>query len=213
MTKEQENSKADLAGSLPSEPASPAATAKPAAGRKAVIGIVVGVVALVVLVKGYGGYVFGQTHVSTDDAYATGDLVNISPSVSGTLTELKVADGDFVKIGQLIARLDTDGSSAELKQAEATLEAAKSQVPQAEASLEFTKLSTAAAIRASQATIETQIAKTKGSRLQVQMSSDTIKSQERLAEDQVAAAKSQASQGPSGRRRRQSRIAECAPSG
>ena len=53
MTKEQENSKADLAGSRPSEPASPAATAKPAAGRKAVIGIVVGVVALTIVPIAY----------------------------------------------------------------------------------------------------------------------------------------------------------------
>jgi len=173
----------------------PETTAKKSGGpRKAVMAVVIGALLVAGVTKGWGSYVFGQSHAETDDAYVTGDLVNISPTVSGTLAELKVEDGDFVKKGQLIARLDANGSSAELAQAEANVLAAQSQIPQAEAALAFTKLSTDAAIRSSQATIATQSAKTAGSRLQVRLSSDTIKSQERQANDQVAAAKAQAAQ-------------------
>ncbi|AIE84411.1 HlyD family secretion protein [Fimbriimonas ginsengisoli] len=185
----------------PSEPVDSAApapesvAAKPAGvARKAILAIVAGAIVLAAGSKGWASYSFGKTHAETDDAYVTGDLVNISPTVSGTLAELTVEDGDFVHKGQLIARLSNNGSSAELAQAKANLLAAESQVPQAEASLAFTKLSTEAAIRGSQATIATQAAKTQGSRLQVRLSADTIRSQERQAQQQIAAAKAQASQ-------------------
>src|SRR5450432_387549 len=132
--------------------------------RKAVLAVAAGVLLLAGASKAWSSYSFGQSHAETDDAYVTGDLVNISPTVSGTLAELTVEDGDFVHKGQLIARLNHNGSSAELAQAEANFEAAQSQVPQAEASLAFTKLSTDAAIRSSRASIATQSAKTEGSR-------------------------------------------------
>lgn len=162
--------------------------------RKVVLAIVAGVLVLAAGNKAWSSYIFGQTHAETDDAYVTGDLVNISPTVSGTLVELNVEDGDFVHKGQLIARLDNDGARAELAQAQANYDAAQTQVPQAEAALEFTKLSTEASIRSSQASIATQSAKTQGSRLQVQLSSDTLQSQERQAQRQVDAAKAQARQ-------------------
>ncbi len=162
--------------------------------RKALLAVVAGAIVLGGGSKAWSSFTFGQTHAETDDAYVTGDLVNISPTVSGTLEELTVEDGDFVHKGQLIARLNSNGSNAELAQAQANLLAAQSQVPQAEAALAYTKLSTDAAIRSSQASIATQSAKTEGSRLQVRLSSDTIRSQERQAEDQIAAAKAQASQ-------------------
>lgn len=187
--------KADEA--IPTFPSGKEETAGPArrlAVRRAVMAIVAGVAVLAGASKGWSAYTFGLSHSTTDDAYVTGDLVNISPTVSGTLTDLNVEDGDFVHKGQLIARLDTKGSGAELAQAQANYLAAQSQVQQAEAALAYTRLSTDAAIRSSRASIATQDAKTVGSRLQVRLSSDTIRSQERQAEDQVAAAKSQAAQ-------------------
>src|ERR1700722_3171617 len=146
-------------GNLPVEEPTPAPKRRP---------LMIGIVALLVIgaaIKGYGAYSFGQGHVETDNAYVTGDLVNISPTVSGMLAELKVADGDFVHKGQLIARLDTDSSQSLLNQAQANLVAAESQVPQAEAELQYTKLSTDASIRSSQAAVATQVAKTQGSRM------------------------------------------------
>jgi len=206
MIKEQTNSDsrngaANFKEAAPSTPAPApahvepeAAPAKSGGPRKVIMAVVIGAILVAAVTKGYGSYVFGQSHAETDDAYVTGDLVNISPTVSGTLAELKVEDGDFVKKGQLIARLNANGSSAELAQAEANVQAAETQIPQAEAALAYTKLSTSAAISSSQAAIATQNAKTAGSRLQVRLSADTIKSQERQARDQVLAAKAQAAQ-------------------
>lgn len=178
----------------PIESISDPAPEKKGGPRKAIVGAVVTVAALALAAKAFGSYTFGKTHVETDNAYVTGDLVGIGPTVSGTLVELKVKDGDFVKKGQLIARLDTAGAQAELEQAEANYRAALTQVPQATAALTFERLSTQAAIQRSQAAIAAQGAKTDGSRLQVQLSADTVKNQVKQAESVLAQARAQAAQ-------------------
>ncbi len=155
---------------------------------------VVAILALAAVYKGYGTYSFGLTHVSTDDAYVTGDLVGISPSVGGNLVELKVQDGDFVKKGQVIAVIDTSGPEAELAQAKANLTAAETQVPQAQAELTFAKLSTDASIKKSVAAVTSQSAKIDGSRLQVDLTRDTVRNQINQAESQLSATRAQAAQ-------------------
>ena len=158
---------------------------------------ILGVLAIGALFKGYQVFTFAQTHVDTDNAYVTGDLINISPVVSGTLAELRVADGDFVHKGDLIARLETNSSQSVLAQAEANLKAAETQIPQAEAELQFTKLSTQAAIQNSQAAITTQQSRTTGSKMAVRLSSDTVHNQILQAQSQVAEAKAQLDQAKS----------------
>lgn len=162
--------------------------------RKLVLGLVATAAVAFIGTRAYGSYTFNQTHVETDNAYVTGDLVGISPTVSGTLVELKVKDGDFVRKGQLIARLGTDGALAELDQAEANYQAALTGIPQAEAALAFERLSTQAAIQRSEAAVTAQAAKTQGSRLQVRLSSDTVRNEVRQAESGLSLAKAQAAQ-------------------
>lgn len=166
--------------------------------RRAMLGLIVGAVAVAAVAKGFGAYTWAQGHVATDDAYVTGDLINISPTVSGTLAELKVQDGDFVHKGQLIARLNDDTSEAELEQAKASELAAQSRVPEAESAMRYSELSTSAAISSSKAAIQTQSARTAGSRMQVRLSADTVKNQVAQAQDQIAAAKDSASQARAG---------------
>lgn len=175
--------------------ASSAPTANPPSGpKKAIIGIVVLALALGAVYKGYAAYSFGKSHVETDNAYVTGDLVGISPTVSGTLVELNVQDGDFVKKGQLIARLGTEGPAAELAQAEASYQAALTQVPQAQAALTFERLNNAASIQRSQAALAAQQSRTAGSQLQIRLSADTVANQVKQAESSIASARAQAAQ-------------------
>ena len=54
------------------------------------------------------------------------DIITIVPFVSGTLDELDVELGDFVKKGQVIARIDSRSYDLQLKQAEAAYLGAKS---------------------------------------------------------------------------------------
>ena len=191
-----------IAKDLQAEPQSLAAldeTAKRAPNpRRFVAMAIVGAVAIVIGYKAWGAYTFAQTHVDTDNAYITGDLVNIGPQVSGTLTHLNVEDGSFVHKGDLIATLDRDTAGAELAEAQANLQAVESQIPEAESSLAYTRLSTAAAIKNSQAVVATQAAKTQGSRMQVRLSADTVKNQIVQAESQLAQAKAQAAQAQAG---------------
>lgn len=52
-------------------------------------------------------YWYNNIHyVSTEDAKVDGDIYNASPRISGEILEVKVAEGDLVQAGQVIARLD-----------------------------------------------------------------------------------------------------------
>lgn len=75
-----------------------------------VLWIIGGIVLLLGLFFGIRYMLWSRHHVSTDDAYVTGDLVNVSPLISGTLVQLKVKEGDYVTRGELIARLDPAGA-------------------------------------------------------------------------------------------------------
>ena len=51
------------------------------------------------------------THVYVDDARIDGEVVTIASRVSGWLTDLPVIEGDEVKAGQIIARVDSRDSA------------------------------------------------------------------------------------------------------
>ena len=58
---------------------------------------------------------------STDDAYVGGNLVQITPQVSGTVLAIGADDTDYVKAGQTLVELDQADSRIALDQAEAAL--------------------------------------------------------------------------------------------
>lgn len=80
---------------------------------------------LLVAAIGGGVYVYhekyGQFYEETDDAYVNGNLVEISPQVSGRVTEVAVDDGDYVEKGQVIVKLDPSDAQIALQEAEANL--------------------------------------------------------------------------------------------
>jgi membrane fusion protein (multidrug efflux system) len=160
--------------------------------RKLVIRTVIAVVLIVALIVGARAYRFSLSHVSTDDAYVTGDLVEVSPIIGGTLARLQVSEGDAVKKGQLIARLDDSGPLAALRQAQAAEKAAASQIPQAERGLAFAARSTDAGIRSAQAAVAAQQTRVDGAQDAVTLSADTVRNQIRAAESGMAAADAQA---------------------
>ncbi len=69
------------------------------------------------------GYTYWRSlrEVSTDDAYVAGDLVQITPQVGGTVTEIGADDTQRVRAGQLLVRLDGADTRVALQQAEAGL--------------------------------------------------------------------------------------------
>ncbi len=154
-----------------------------------------GLILLVVgSVWGVSYWRYSQTHVSTDDAYVTGNLIYVSPIINGTLQRLTVDEGTHVLKGQLIARLDDAGPRATLRQAQANYSAALTQIPQAERNLQYQIRATDAAIRKAQATLAVQGAKTSGAQQQVTLASGTTSNQVRQAQSQVQAVRAQLQQ-------------------
>ncbi|GHU27203.1 multidrug resistance protein A [Betaproteobacteria bacterium] len=75
------------------------------------------------LALAWGAYWFylGRWQESTDDAYVTGHIVQITPQVGGTVRAVRVNDTDEVVAGEVLAELDDADSRVALEQAEAAL--------------------------------------------------------------------------------------------
>jgi membrane fusion protein (multidrug efflux system) len=98
------------------------AIAKPPGGRRALwLALLIGLFLAAGI--GYGIYwaLVARYVESTDDAYVGGNLVQITPQVSGTVLAIGADDTDYVKAGQTLVDLDQADSRVALDQAEAAL--------------------------------------------------------------------------------------------
>ncbi|HZO22832.1 MAG TPA: efflux RND transporter periplasmic adaptor subunit [Steroidobacteraceae bacterium] len=109
-------------------PVSPAATAPastataPARNRRLLwLSILSG--AFLLIGAGYGAYwaTVLRYRQTTDDAYVNGNVVQITPQISGTVVAIGADDTQFVKSGQPLVRLDQADAKVALDQAEAQL--------------------------------------------------------------------------------------------
>ncbi|HKT92891.1 MAG TPA: HlyD family efflux transporter periplasmic adaptor subunit [Paraburkholderia sp.] len=71
----------------------------------------------------YGAYYFteGRFHESTDDAYVSGNLVQLTPQVTGTVVAVNADDTQIVKEGDPVVTLDPADARIALSDAEALL--------------------------------------------------------------------------------------------
>ena len=87
---------------------------------------------LIVLALGAGTWawheLYGRWTESTDDAYVNGNVVEITPLVSGTVVSIGADDGDLVHAGQELIRFDPSDAEVGLQAAEAKLARAVRQV-------------------------------------------------------------------------------------
>jgi membrane fusion protein (multidrug efflux system) len=58
---------------------------------------------------------------STDDAYVNGNLVELTPETTGTVTSITADDGDYVKKGQVLVQFDRSDAQLNLEAAESSL--------------------------------------------------------------------------------------------
>ncbi len=68
----------------------------------------------IVIVAGVVGYLVYNNYYyySTDDAQVSGNIVNIVPTISGTLESLTVSTGDYVNTNQVIGTVQATGTNA-----------------------------------------------------------------------------------------------------
>jgi membrane fusion protein, multidrug efflux system len=79
----------------------------------------------VLLVAGLGVFLYhllvGRYHVTTQDAYVSGDLIRLAPQVSGTVIDIAADETQYVRQGQLLVQLDAHDADVVLLQAKANL--------------------------------------------------------------------------------------------
>jgi membrane fusion protein (multidrug efflux system) len=104
----------------PARAARPTPEAKPG-GRKRTVFLIMGLALLGLVAVGVRHWIFGLSHVSTDNAQVDGHIIPILPKVGGFVTEVRVDDNRRVKAGDTLVVLDDRDHRARLAQAEADL--------------------------------------------------------------------------------------------
>ncbi len=83
------------------------------------------VLAIVVVLAGLGVWAYhefyGRWNESTDDAYVNGNVVEITPLVTGTVVSIGADDGDLVHEGQVLINFDPNDAQVGLQSAQANL--------------------------------------------------------------------------------------------
>ncbi|MBV4494874.1 HlyD family efflux transporter periplasmic adaptor subunit [Pseudomonas sp. SWRI12] len=80
---------------------------------------------LIVILAGLGVWgwheLYGRWSESTDDAYVNGNVVEITPQVTGTVVSIGADDGDLVREGQVLVQFDPNDAEVGLQSAQANL--------------------------------------------------------------------------------------------
>lgn len=109
--------------STPTAPTTPAAIAPATAGnpaRKKALTVISLVVLAGLAYTGYEWFI-NRHFEDTDNAYVQGNVIQITPQISGTVTAVLADDTDFVKAGQPLVQLDPSDAKVALEQAQANL--------------------------------------------------------------------------------------------
>jgi membrane fusion protein (multidrug efflux system) len=88
------------------------------------------IVPALLLIGGGSYWLISGDSVSTDDAYVKQDIVSVSAQVNGPIAQVLVKNGDHVKRGQVLFRIDPQPYQVALEQAQAQLAAAQLQTTQ-----------------------------------------------------------------------------------
>ena len=103
------------------QPQDKAAPEKKSGKRKLMLFIVL----IVVVLAGLGVWayheLYGRFNESTDDAYVNGNVVEITPLVTGTVISIGADDGDLVHAGQVLLQFDPADAKIALQNAQANL--------------------------------------------------------------------------------------------
>ena len=94
--------------------------------------LIAAAVVVVALVAGFFYWLNARHYVTDDDAQVDGDIVNLSPRISGTIIAVHVQENQRVKAGDPIAELDPRDYEVAYQEAQAALAQAKASQAEAE---------------------------------------------------------------------------------
>jgi len=98
----------------------PADTSNP--GKRKFMLLVLALIVILGALGVWGWYEFyGRWSESTDDAYVNGNVVEITPLVTGTVVSIGADDGDLVHEGQVLINFDPNDAAVGLQSAQANL--------------------------------------------------------------------------------------------
>ena len=164
----------------------------------------IGFAALLVvgLIFGIRYYLHARSHTSTDDAFVEGEVIQISPKISGHVLKLYVHDNQRVKQGELLAEIDDRDFQTRLEQAKANLQEAESKEKEARSNTDLTRASTSASVKQASSgvqgarsgvrTAQAAVVMARGKVEQARAAITTAQANLRQAEAQVAAAQAEA---------------------
>src|SRR5216110_650508 len=138
-TIEPEVRRESAAKAAPPAPPAPAPAEPKAGGRRRTAFMIMGVVLLALVALGARRWIYGLSHVSSDNAQVDGHIVPILPKVGGFVTEVRIDENQNVKAGDTLVVLDDRDYKVRLAQADADLAVAlagvsnRARVGQAEA--------------------------------------------------------------------------------
>ena len=89
--------------------------------RKLLMTLLVGVILIAAIAYGLYYFLVARFHEDTDDAYVNGNVVQITPQVTGTVIAVNADDTQTVKAGDPVVVLDGADARVSLQQAEANL--------------------------------------------------------------------------------------------
>ena len=106
----------------------PASVASRLRQRRTGLTVVAAGVGVITLAALAWWWLYASRYQSTDDAYVAGDLVGVTPQVSGTVVSIGADETDRVQAGQELVRLDATDYRIALQEAEQQLARAVRQV-------------------------------------------------------------------------------------
>ncbi|HKP85336.1 MAG TPA: HlyD family secretion protein [Blastocatellia bacterium] len=196
----------------PTEPGEPAKTKKPFYKRARLM-IVASVFLIAGLFFGARYYAYASAHESTDDAFIEGHVIQISPKVTGHISQVFIEENQQVKKGDLLAEIDARDYEARLAQARAALEAAVSKQQAAQINVGLTSTTSGANVQQASSGVEMaksgvetargQVAVSRGRVEQARAQVATAESNAAQAQAQVTAAEAEATRANADRQRYQ----------
>ena len=117
-------------------------------GRLAVIALLIAGFAI-----GIPYYLHAVSHESTDDAFVNGHIIPISPRVSGHVAGVYVTDNQWVRSGDLLAKLDTRDFQVRLDAARAAMKAARAVNHSRAIEVNLTRITSDAGLEEAQANV------------------------------------------------------------